>query len=156
MKNTLKIIVGEPALLVSYTTPGDAERIEISNMNMTKTRLKFEEATGDVNIVDVTAVDKQPNRIAINSRLLAHKIESVTGASLEHNVMVRPFKLLVVYQDRLRRALEELENDVAKNDSFITQNECEEPGMQASSADPKADAEKNITGKFTKTLWDIL
>lgn len=152
VKNREGVIVEEPALLVAFTTPDSAERYEASTASTNRNRLQPEGAFENLSALERPALAKEPNRIAINSRLLASTIQSVTGENLEldRNVLVHPFKILLTHESKLRGALDEARIDCAEKENLAFRQKPEELELHASSSDHAADAEPNKNSKHTR------
>lgn len=65
----------------------------------------------------------KPSRLAINSKFLLRVLEECTGTSFteEQNVLVRPFKYLVEFEEELRGALKDAEQQSAQADADLDQ-----------------------------------
>ena len=148
------VLVDEPVLIVSFTTPNSTGEYEASTANGNKNRLVSEEA---LKAADTTE-RKIPNRIAINSNLLLTTIQSITKQTLNasENVIVHPFKLLLAHETKLRNALEDAKIEYAEKRNLAAQQDEPDSKAQANISDPTADADPSKSGKCIKILLRFL
>ena len=97
-----------------------------------------------VNTPDETGLttNTKPSRVAINSPSLINSLRKVTKYrfSSRHNVLVHPFKPLIVYENELRQYTSNLHENLRR----LEKRHCEEPAEADDSSEPACGTESKI------------
>lgn len=112
-------------ILLAYTkatTPASDISITKSDPSESRESWRFLRRENTLDGVDQSLVSQpDPSRLAVNSRILLATLERITTDNIPetNNVLIYPFKYLLVYEDRIRRALADAES-VCSNGTALT------------------------------------